>query len=55
VDGARLEGFLKLEEEIAKLRADRKKRQLTIERRNRRDYRTKSRKYDARHDPDPED
>ena len=55
IDASRLEGFLKLEEEIAKLRADRKKRQLTIERRNRRDYRTKSRKYDARHDPDPED
>ncbi|MEI8311603.1 MAG: ribosome small subunit-dependent GTPase A, partial [Verrucomicrobiota bacterium] len=55
VDASRLEGFLKLEEEIAKLRADRKKRQVTIERRNRRDYRTKSRKYDDRHDPDPED
>ena len=52
---ARLEGFLKLEEEIAKLRLSRKKRQMTIERRDRRDYRTKSRKYDARHDPDPED
>ena len=55
VDGARLEGFLKLEEEIAKLRANRKKRQVTIERRNRRDHQTKSRKYDARHDPDPGD
>ena len=52
---ARLEGFLKLEDEIAKLRQSRQKRQMTIERRDRRDHRTKSRKYDARHDPDPED
>ena len=55
VDASRLEGFLKLEEEIAKLRRSRKKRQVTIDRRNRRDHQTKSRKYDARHDPDPED
>ena len=55
MDPARLEGFLKLEEEIAKLRLSRQKRQMTIERRDRRDHRTKSRKYDARHDPDPED
>ncbi|MEI6491838.1 MAG: ribosome small subunit-dependent GTPase A [Verrucomicrobiota bacterium] len=55
VETSRLEGFLKLEEEIAKLRRSRKKRQLTIDRRNRRDHQTKSRKYDARHDPDPED
>lgn len=52
---ARLEGFLKLEEEIANLRLSRQKRQITIERRDRRDHRTKSRRYDARHDPDPED
>ena len=49
---ARLEGFLKLEEEISKLRLSRQKRQMTIARRDRR---TKSRKYDARHGPDPED
>lgn len=55
MDASRLEGFLKLEEEIAKLRLNRQKRQITIERRNRRDYRAKSRKYDARHDPDRED
>ena len=55
IEASRLEGFLKLEEEIAKLRSSRKKRQMTIERRNRRDHRAKSRKYDARHDPDPED
>jgi ribosome biogenesis GTPase len=55
IEASRLDGFLKLEEEIAKLRASRQKRQVTIERRNRRDHRAKSRKYDARRDPDPED
>ncbi len=55
IEASRLEGFLKLEEEIAKLRASRKKRQMTIERRNRRDHRAKSRRYDARRDPDSED
>lgn len=52
VEASRLEGFLKLEEEIAKLRASRKKRQMTIDRRNRRDRQAKSRKYDARNDPE---
>lgn len=55
IEASRLEGFLKLEEEIAKLRLSRQKRQITIERRDRRDYRSKSRRYDARHDPDPEE
>lgn len=49
---SRLEGFLKLEDEIAKLRASRQRRQMTINRRNRRDSQAKSRKYDARQDPD---
>jgi ribosome biogenesis GTPase len=50
IEPSRLEGFLKLEEEIATLRASRKKRQITINRRNRRAHRAKSRKYDARRD-----
>jgi ribosome biogenesis GTPase len=51
----RLEGFLKLEEEIAKLRLSQQKRQMTIERRDRRDYREKSRRYDARRNNDLEE
>lgn len=52
LDSARLAGFLKLEEEIAKLRQSRKKRQMTVDRRTRRDYQSKSRKYDARKNHD---
>ena len=48
MDAARFEGFLKLEEEIAKLRKSRKKRQLTVVRRTRRDRHAKARKYDGR-------
>ncbi|MFZ0615178.1 MAG: ribosome small subunit-dependent GTPase A [Chthoniobacterales bacterium] len=51
----RLEGFLKLEEEIAKLRLSRQKRRMTIARRDRRDYREKSRRYDARRNRDFEE
>jgi len=51
----RLEGFLKLEEEIAKLRLSKQKRQMTIARRDRRDYREKSRRYDARRNRDFEE
>ena len=52
IELSRLNGFLKLEEEIAKLRLSREKRQMTIERRDKRDHRSKARKYDARHDRD---
>ena len=55
IEISRLEGFLKLEEEIAKLRFNREKRQMTIERRDKRDHRSKARKYDARFHRDPED
>ncbi|RYD38555.1 MAG: ribosome small subunit-dependent GTPase A [Verrucomicrobiaceae bacterium] len=51
---ARFEGFLKLEEEIAELRQNRKKRQMTIERRNRRDLHQKAKKYTERRYSDPE-
>ncbi len=54
LDSARFEGFLKLEEEIAKLTQSRKKRQLTVDRRSRRDNQTKSRKYEARDDEEHE-
>jgi ribosome biogenesis GTPase len=45
LDEARYEGFLKLDEEIARLRQNRKKRQLTLERRTRREKVQKARKY----------
>lgn len=50
---ARFEGFMKLEVEIEKLRLSRKKRQMTVDRRNRRVEQTKSKKYvDRRHQDD---
>jgi ribosome biogenesis GTPase / thiamine phosphate phosphatase len=55
LDPARFEGFLKLEEEITKLRRQRKKRKLTVDRRARRDQRAKSQRYDARRDSGLED
>ena len=50
MDPSRFEGFLKLDEEIAKLRQSRKKRQMTADIRARREHRSKSRKYADRHD-----
>ena len=44
---SRLEGFLKLEEEIEKLRLSRQKRQMTLERRERQNQPSKARRYDA--------
>lgn len=55
IEPSRLDGFLKLEGEIAKLRLGRRKRQMTIDRRERRDQRIKSRRYDAMRNRDPED
>ncbi len=43
LEAERYEGFLKLDEEIAKLRKRRKKRQITTERRNKRDRKVKAR------------
>ncbi len=51
---ARFEGFQKLDEEIEALRANRKKRQMTVERRSKRDQRSKARHSDHRSDPDHE-
>ncbi len=42
---ARYEGFLKLDEEVAKLRQNRKKRQMTVDRRERREVKNKARKF----------
>jgi ribosome biogenesis GTPase len=51
---ARFEGFLKLDDEIAKLRRSRKKRQMTVDHRARRDNQSKSRKFADRHDSEQE-
>lgn len=51
---ARLDGFLKLEDEIDALGQSRKKRQMTIERRHRRDLHDRAKKYSARRDADPD-
>jgi ribosome biogenesis GTPase len=50
LEASRLEGFLKLEQEVTKLSLSRQKRQMTIERRERQNHRTKSRRYDAMRD-----
>lgn len=48
----RYEGFLKLDEEIAELQANRKKRQMTIERRQRREMHHRAKQYAERRDPE---
>ena len=50
LDPGRLEGYLKLEDEIEKLRKQRKKRQMTVERRNKRDHKIKARNRVDRED-----
>lgn len=55
LNAARFEGFLKLDDEIEKLRRSRKKRQMTIERRSKRDQRTEARHTDDRWDLDHEE
>jgi len=54
MDAARFEGYRKLEEEIEKLRASRKKRQTTGDRHIRRAQQNKSRKFAERRDSDGE-
>jgi len=54
MDAARFEGYRKLEEEIEKLRASRKKRQITGDRHIRRAQQSKARKHAERSDPDGE-
>ncbi len=51
---ARFEGYLKLDEEIAKLRLSRKKRQMTVDRRARRDQQSKARRRSERFESDQE-
>jgi hypothetical protein len=48
LDPARYRGFLKLEDEIAKLRQSRKKRQMTGDRHIRREQQSRDRKFTAR-------
>jgi ribosome biogenesis GTPase len=55
MDVKRLEGFLKLDDEIALLRQNREKRQMTVERHARREQQSKSRRYAARLDPSLDD
>jgi len=55
LDEKRLDGFLKLDQEIALLQQNRKKRQMTVERRTRRDKQRQSQKFTARHLPELED
>lgn len=52
---ARFEHFLKLDDEIEALRRSRKKRQMTIERRDKRDKRSQARRTDDRWDLDHEE
>ena len=54
LDAKRLDGFLKLDKEIAQLQQNRQKRQMTVERRTRRDNQTRSRKYSERQNLDLE-
>lgn len=54
LDGRRLEGFLKLDEEIARLRKNREKRQMTISRRTLRDQKKQSKRYADRRMRDTE-
>lgn len=50
LDPERLEGFLKLEDEIAKLKKRQKKRQMTVERISKRDHKIKARNREDRID-----
>jgi ribosome biogenesis GTPase len=50
LDPGRFESYLKLDEEIEKLRRRRKKRQMTVERRAKRDHRIKARNRSDRED-----
>jgi len=50
LDAARLEGFLRLDDEIAQLRQRQKKRQMTVERIHKRDHKIKARNREDRID-----
>ena len=54
LDAKRLDGLLTLDKEIALLQRNRQKRQMTIERRTRRDHKTQSRKFSERYAGDRE-
>ena len=50
LDPERLEGFLRLEDEIAQLKKRQKKRQMTVERIHKRDHKIKARNREDRQD-----
>jgi len=50
LDAARLEGFLRLDDEIAQLKQRQKKRQMTVERIHKRDHKIKARNREDRID-----
>ncbi len=52
LDAKRLEGFLKLDDEIARLQQNRQKRQMTVDRRARRENQNQSRKFSERDEED---
>lgn len=52
LDPKRLDGFLKLDDEIARLHQNRQKRQLTVERRTRRENQKRSQKFSEREQED---
>lgn len=52
LEKARIESYLKLEKEIANLQLTRKKRQMLLDRRTRRDERIKAKRYHDRRDPE---
>ena len=54
LEPGRYEGYLKLDEEIEKLRRSQKKRQMTVERRSKREQRARVTQYEKRRDPDHE-
>lgn len=54
LDPRRYESYLLLDEEIEKLRQSRRKRQMTVERRSKRELKSKVRQYEKRRDPDHE-
>lgn len=55
LDASRYEGFLKLDDEIEKLRQNRKKRQMTLERRARREQHSRAKRFTERRQHDDYD
>lgn len=54
LEKARVDAYLSLEKEVAELKASRKKRQMTIDRRERREQNSNAKYYADRQNPDPD-